>query len=416
MKFSINILFLLTILAAIEVALFRRQLQWPILASVGIGLLLLWAQWQSLLTKSAKSQLLENQQEQDAGSTSVGPASVVSNKVFLCVIALCFGAAIFSILTSTTDVNEDPRIVSAQSVLILATILLSSSLEHMPARSIKYRAAVAALISLAMVVILTLTVNPALWYVYMACRGMQNAMLDPHHILGMSRVLLFGAAAIKAAVGILGWCTWLLVAVFLHRRVQRSSNGVFVAVWIACGMGCLATYLQWQVMLDDFPEMRLPLSVLLQETYNFDLALFLILGVTGFLQYCMIDRNTTQSVACAGQVLRNRILGMAMMLPIVLLFGIRVFSLGKLIIGWWDWDILASELFNNESLMLVALLALGVRVVANAQCGSAKFHSLSVASLFQLILVGYILIVFLPLHFVALQFYIDAVVMLSPKF
>ena len=404
MKFSISILFLLTIVAAIEAALYRR-LEWPMLITVGLCLMLFWAHWLNRQASSKKTLLSD-------------PLFVVTS---VCVIAMISG-----ILFGATDkagklLNDNPRMVSASSVLILATILLSSSLVQIPKRSFKPNRIVASMfIVFGLIVCLAQLSNPAIWLVYIACRGIENSLLDPHRILGESHVLLFSSAAFKAVVGVLGWCAWISVAVLTYRRIQKKSSGLFNEAWIACGLGCIATYFQWRYLLDDFPELRASLSVLLYETYKYNMALLVILGVTGFFQYSMLDHEVQQidekPSVCSDQVWRNRLLGVTMMLPLLIILGLRVMNLNQFAIGWFGWMMVASEILSNESLMLVALMFLGGRVIANAKNGPAQFLPLAPLSLFQLLVIGCILVVFVPAHFAASQFYFDAILMLSPRY
>jgi hypothetical protein len=400
MKYSISILFLLTILAAVESVLFRK-LEWPILVTVGLCLALFWTHWQTRLTAFTKYS------SKDAINLS---------------IALCVGGAIVSVLSGETNsagklLNVDPRMVSANSILILATILLSSSLVHAPTRTYRpLRIVLSTLIVAGLIVCLAHLADPLFWYVYMACRGIENSLRDPHRILGESRVLLYNSAAIKAAVGVLGWSAWIAVAIFTYRRVQRKSTGSFSEAWIACGLACLATYFQWRYLLDDFPELRESLNGLLRATYTYNVALFGVLGATGFFLYCMIDRSRDQPRTCSDSIRRNRLLGVAMMAPTLLILAERAFSLSRISIGGLGWILFAVDVFGNESFMLLALFLLGVRVFANAKNGPASFLTLPATSLFQLWVISCLLTLLVPMHFAASQFYFDAVMMLAPGY
>ena len=404
MKYSISILFLLTIFAAIEAALYRR-LEWPMLITVGLCLTLFWTHWQSRHLQSPKFGM---------------PQGMIG------VTAVCVIAVISGILFGATDKSEklligNPKMVSANSVLILATLLLSSSLVYIPKRSFKLNRIVAStFIVFGLILCLGYFADPATWLVYIACRSIENSLLDPQGILGKTRVLLYGSAAFKAVVGVLGWCAWVSVAVFSYRRVQRKSSGLFTEVWIACGLGCLATCFQCSYLLEDFPELRESLSVLLYGTYKFNMVLLLILGVTGFFQYSMIDRKAEQPaerpMVSSDQVWHHRLRGITMMLPLLSMLGLRLMNMDWFVIGWLGWIIVASELFSNESLMLIALLLLGGRVIANAKNGPAKFLPIAPLSLFQLLVIGCVLVVFVPAHFAASQFYFNAVLMLSPRY
>ena len=404
MKFSISILFLITVVAAIEAALYRR-LEWPMLIAVGLCLMLFWTHWQSRYLQSPK----------------FGTPHAMIGVTAVCVIAVISGILFGATDKSVKLFNGNPRMVSANAVLILATILLSNSLVYVPKRSFKLiRIVASTIIAIGLILCLGYFADPATWLVYIACRSIENSLLDPQGVLGETRVLLYGSAAFKAVVGVLGWCAWILVAVFSYRRIQKQSSGLFTEVWIACGLGCLATCIQCRYLLEDFPELRASLSVLIYGTYKYNMVSFVILGVTGFFQYSMFDRTaeqpTERPMVSSDQVWRHRLLGVTMILPLLLMLGLRLTNMDWFAIGWLGWIIVVSELFSNESLMLIALLLLGGRVIANAKNGPAKFIPLAPVSLFQLLVIGCVLIVLVPAHFAASQFYFEAVLMLSPRY
>lgn len=414
MKYSISFLLLLTVIVALEVSLFKLRISEPILIVVGLSILLFWNRLTKIAIKT------------EGNVKSTIPDTVVTCMCVIGCVAPIHKMLFPSAAPLTWETVEKIRNVSGESVLILAVVMLANSFVSSPLRasSKPQQAVMVALFITFFFLFLTFVSGPGFWLVYMAVKGIEIARFDPHHILGDIDLLVFRQAFLKALFGLLGFALWFLLAALTNFRVQQKPYGCYSLIWFVAGLGCVATFLQWMFLLNDFPLLQEAIGAVLYQAHGFNVALISILSVAAFFQYCSSDRDVSQSnLGSLGTQPKwfNRFMGCAMLMPAVWLFSelawrfFRMFfSYGFSAFDSLGWIFLLADLLELKSVMLIALFIIGIRVIVSASNDRARLRPLPPTAVLQLLGVAGLLVISLPLHLAACQFYFDAATTLSP--
>ena len=90
------------------------------------------------------------------------------------------------------------------------------------------------------------------------------------------------------------------------------------------------------------------------------------------------------------------------------------FSYGFSAFDSLGWIFLLADLLELKSVMLIALFIIGIRVIVSASNDRARLRPLPPTAVLQLLGVAGLLVISLPLHLAACQFYFDAATTLSP--
>ncbi|MCE3016197.1 MAG: hypothetical protein ACK56W_13915 [Pirellula sp.] len=426
MKYSLRILFLAFMVVALVTTLTMRHNDWPAIASVGLGVLLLWARCGDVVRSRIRATNQVDLTEPIDQSTDAPSGSTTSNApmvewILLVGLAVCFSSAVVSMMNKVVPQNVEYkafyyRSIPPSSVAILSTVVLAIGV--VPIWS--FRPTHPSLVRLGVVlrsilfVAYGFSLDIVIWLTYLACKGIEQGMVDPARILGNTELLSFGSAFLKGGIGTLGIILWCFTARSVVRRVQQNVSGWFFKSWILCGFSCIATFVLWYHLLDDFPQMRAALSAIQQQPFQLNTLLVGLLFVIAFVQYCVVDRNAlrenyTQANVHRESLWRNRFLGVAMTVPgfiffIQFLLPLRRFRNFEYWTSFYVWE----ELVQVIPVMLLALIFLGFTFLANASLAPPRKISITFLSLMQVVVMAIVLVICIPIHFPAMLFYFDA--------
>lgn len=407
MRYPLSLLFFLLIVVAVEIALGKNRIPFETLAVAGLGMFLVWNKLAALA--KAANRL----------SVSFRLDAVLSGaSVVVCLVAI-FQMMFPAMTAHTPSSGKSFQTISNDQVLILATLMLARGLVFIRRResSMAFQTAGFVLSWLLFMVFLSFVIGPFLWLTYIASKAIEHSMVDYNHILGTSRYLTFRDALMKTALSAFGFLAWFFLAVQLYRRVQNRPNGLFLNAWLASGIGCVSTVVLWCFLFRDFPQLwEAFLQMLSHQSYGFNVVLFLFLCVSAIFQFCLMDRQHDENSVQSVGVWRNRLAGIMMMIPIILLLveTIRDF----LRFGGWSgfnftvWMFLVEHVTGSEPYLLLALFIFGIEVIRNAANQRVRFLPVPATAILQLFCLGCLVVFLLPIHLVAFQFYLEAVITL----
>lgn len=407
MRYPLSLLFFFAMVTAVEIALGKNRIPFETLAVVGLCMFLVWNKLAALSKAASQS------------SISFRTDAVLSGVSVAICIAAIFQMLFPAIAAHTPSPSKSFQTISNDQVLILATLLLARDLVFIRYReSSKVFQTVGFVLSwLLFVVFLSFVIGPFLWLTYIASKAIEHSMSDYNHILGPPGYLTFRDALLKATLGAFGFLAWFFLAMQLYRRVQNRPSGLFLNAWLAFGIGCFSTVALWCFLFSDFPQLREAfLQMLSHQNYGFNVLLFLFLCVTGIFHFCLMDRQHDENSVQSVGAWKNRLAGIMMMIPIILLLVESV--LDFLRFGGWAgfnfgvWMFLVEHVTGSEPYMLLALFIFGIEVIRNAANQRVRFLPVPATALLQLFCLGCLVVFFLPAHLVALQFYLDAVITL----
>ena len=407
MKFSISILLMLTSLVALEISLFMRRVSEPVLIVAGLTVFLIWCR----LTEALKSEARELK-------------SWIQDAVLTCVCLFGCGVPLYRMLfpPPPPETWDSTHSVSVDLVLVLTALLLANGFVTVPNRK-GGRSKQVLMIGLYLVLaflFLTIAMGPGLWLVYIATKGIEMGRFDPYQILEAPEVLSFSEAFLKALFGLLGFALWTLLAALTYFRMKRKPEGCYTRIWLVSVTGCFATTLQWKFLLDDFPLLWEAIDAILYQNRFFNAILLGILGVATYYQYCAGDQAEDQSSAAEPRTpWRNRLLGIALVAPAVWKLSELSWRFCRMFLAeglsFFDslgWLFMLVDLLELESIMLFALFLIGIRALVSAKTERVRLRSLPPTAVVQLLLIAVLLVIFVPIHLAASQFYFDAAIAL----
>lgn len=432
MKYSLRILFLLCIAIALVTNLAMRGIEWPIMAIAGLGVLLVGARCSNILRIRTRTISHRDRSESDIHSKAVFPVSNLSiNAVvdwtILVGVSACFAFALFGMLSNAAPKTTEFRAINfrfghSSTIAILATVVLALGIAPIRPSRPNHPSLYVLIIFLRIVLFVAycFSLDIVLWLVYVACKGMEQGRSDPGRILGNTEVLSYSSAFLNASIGAFGLILWFFTARTVVLSVLQKSNAWFVKAWLLCGISCMATLLQWYLLLVDFPYLGASLAEMRKQPLQFNAILAGLLFVFAVVQYCFIDRTETESICSdddskAAQVWRNRLLGLAMIVPGFLFCALFLYSLRRFKnLDFWNSFYVWFELIAVDPVMLLALSILGFTLMVNASAPASRRISVTTLPLLQVIAMSIAILICVPFHLPAMMFYLDALLTLSP--
>lgn len=434
MKYSFQLLVHLLIAAAIGSAAYKHSFSWSLISSFMLGYLLVWLTLLEVASMVVRS-------HRDAEVLEVQPATLIRRIVLAagklrwseCLPQLAFSLTIWVALLSVLwHPPEDPsellfvRMLPqdlAVFVLLLASVFLAWRWTASPVTEFYFswgRSGVCLGALVAFVVMLWVASQGSLlWIVYIACKGIEMALLGPVQAPPRPDVLELLPAMVKGSLGLVGLFLWILVAWTLVRAAMTSSKILLGFAWAISFLATAATVGLWLLLYGDFPLLFADLRPVWAHIVRPSTFWILAVGVLGFFQFCLLARDFEEPSSVRQQgVWAMRCIGLACSLPAGLAIaesGYTMFQNGALFSPGSVGFFLGMGNLSQPSMYLdIALLWIGFQLLTGR--GGTRRTSRQVPHLVKLQIVagGFLLGVALPVTWAATLFYIDASLSMIP--